>query len=245
MLDTKPATVEDVQQLIQSGLKSHGGKVPQRSTLRHYVLFRQQNTKSQNGFAFNLEDVIRLDRNENACWLLCSDLDNDKFRFYVVPHRVGRQLVQEEVFICRPASSRNNPARFKAGVTTVTVPNGSESLQLRSWRVEIREYRNRVDLFNELVLPQWHLLDESDSQMLEYKTCPRCGLEKLPDYGTERHDLQCRNGACGLLWCGEFWNDHPSESRTRERKRLPSRPGWWVFHSTMGWEVWDGTPLNR
>ncbi|QDU93287.1 hypothetical protein [Lignipirellula cremea] len=238
------STTAGVQRLLRNTLQRRGGKLPLRPAIRHHVLFRPQNRQGQNHFSLNLEDVLRMDRQPNSCWLLCSQVDAADFSFYVIPHQAACAVAADGGFICRPAGA-DNPAGFVAARTNVTLDWQSHSLRRSGCEVSIAAFQNRVDLFREQVLPHWRLLDENDAQEIAFRRCPRCGQDRLPDYGTKRYDFQCRNGNCRLLWCGEYWSKNEGEARKREEKRLPCHPGWWVYEGvTKRWSVWDETPLR-
>jgi len=233
-------TLNEARQLIRGAL-TESGKVPTRR-LRYHVLFRHRSL-GKDGFGLQWEDIVRLDRNAESYWLICGDSANDAFDFFVVPHSVGRQLVGVDPLICKPAEAEGT--KFKAATQNVYFNAVRDALTAPRREESVENYKNRVDLFEEFVYEHWRLIDEQDPTELWTKTCPACDLDRLPDYGTEKHDFQCRNGQCHLLWCGDYWSrDEPVVQRAiRQRIRVgkPHARGFWKFSITTGrWEPWNG-----
>lgn len=233
-------TPEDVRQKIRLSMQRFGGRVPTRK-FRHRVFFKHK-MLTKYGCALSWEDVIRLDRNFDSYWLLCGDSTKTDFDYFVLPHTVGRRLVGDDPLICKTIGKttrfRNatQNINFDAPRCALTSPNHIEY---------VSDFKNDAHLFEKWVDPYWHLLDEEDQEDLLTKRCPRCSYDLLPDYGTHKHDFQCRNGKCHLLWCGDYWKGTTrtvqDTLKRRKKSGQPYGPGWWVMdHVSNIWTPLDG-----
>ena len=227
-------TVDEVRQMIRNGL-NHNGEVPPRREIRHHVLFKHK-TLGKYGISLHWEDLVRLDQKENSCWLICGDSTQVVFDFFVVPHVVGRRLVSNDPLICKVP---RKGSAVRTATQNVDFHAKHRALKAMGREECVKEYRNRADLFEKLVSDHWLLLKPIDPIQIAMKRCPRCSKNKLPDYHTQMHDYQCRNGKCHLLWCGDHWQNGEANEGYQEQRFTT---GWWVYNRvTGGWNPWDGT----
>lgn len=231
---------EDVRRSIRNLLEREG-QLPTKRRMRHYALCRQVQGLNTS-FRFDYEDFLRLEERfveDRKCWLLFESGCPENFTFYVVPYQDVRFLFEGLPFICLPASkclpAGKPSSKFTGPVCTPHLQRYQDShrLSLRQNKKLLGDYKNRADLFEACVKPRWDLFEKAHTPLNLFRRCECCGQNKLPDYKTTRHDYQCRNGKCHLLWCGDYWLGESDEVRqTNERRAKAGQPcerGWWKY----------------
>lgn len=243
----------EVCQKIRLGLERYrkGAKrkwVVPVSCLRNHVFIRNRKLEQKITFAISWEDILRLDRNQDSCWLLCEDVGISEFLFFVVPHQFGREaVVTNKAWLCKP---RKGESVFRPPEQTVSIYHATSELSVSGSKVSIEQFRNRADLFEKLIYPYWNLLDVPDSKDFLTEECPKCKEVQLPNYSTDKHDYQCHNPDCYLLWCGDYWKGTDKTVqrtiRRRKKKSEPYGPGWWELDRVNNvWKPWVGSLLPK
>jgi len=217
-------TPDDVRKMIRrfmSGKKS----VPTKQ-IRHHVLFKHK-CLGKHGFALQWEDVIRLNKQQDSCWLVCGDSREDDFTVFVLPHTVGMKLIEDDPMRCYPYGQ----GELRAAKQNVNFNANRYALTALGRNVCMKEFENNADYFEEWVADYWELRNKTDRDSgIHFSACPRCDRPKLPNYGTDHHDYRCGNGKCHLWWRGNWWSD---------------RKGFWIFNGVdQKWIPWDGKPLD-
>jgi len=96
---------------------------------------------------------------------------------------------------------------------TMKPRSGEPFLSHGGKQMDIADFVDRADLFEQLILPYWDQLRQVAGKGIfdpPQKACPRCGKSRFPDQGSANVDAQCRNRECRLWFRGE---GHPSTAR--------------------------------